>query len=353
MPLPSKRNPQDIASSLEAWFTDKFKHPCSIQDVGIPTGTGMSSETILFTLHHDGLVEPMVARIRPSMQDWPVFPVYDLDAQVQAMQLVAARSQVPVPTIRFIEKSEDLLGDPFFVMDRVNGDAPPDMMPYTFGGSILDDFSPTELRDLQRNSVNILAQLHAMPLDGADTSFAAPHSNNPLQRLLQEQRDYYDWARNNIVYPTIEAAFDWLVANMPTNPGPTVLSWGDARIGNILYDRSVPVAVLDWEMVNLGPAGIDVGWMSFMHRFFQNLAVNYGMTGFPDFMLPADVLADYVAAGGFDIGDLHWYEVYGAMRFAAISIRTSGRQIAYGEAVQPDDPEDLIMHKDLLIQMIL
>ncbi len=189
IPLPSKRNPQDIASSLEAWFTDKFKHPCSIKDVGIPTGTGMSSETILFTLHHDGLVEPMVARIRPSMQDWPVFPVYDLDAQVQAMQLVAARSQVPVPTIRFIEKSEDLLGDPFFVMDRVNGDAPPDMMPYTFGGSILDDFSPTELRDLQRNSVNILAQLHAMPLDGADTSFAAPHSNNPLQRLLQEQRD--------------------------------------------------------------------------------------------------------------------------------------------------------------------
>ena len=127
MPLPSKRNPQDIASSLEAWFADKFKHPCSIKDVGIPTGTGMSSETILFTLHHDGLVEPMVARIRPSMQDWPVFPVYDLDAQVQAMQLVAARSQVPVPTIRFIEKSEDLLGDPFFVMDRVNGDAPPDV----------------------------------------------------------------------------------------------------------------------------------------------------------------------------------------------------------------------------------
>ncbi len=352
MPLPSKRNPQDIARSLEAWFTDKFEHQCSISDVGIPTGTGMSSETILFTLHHDGLDEQMVARIRPSMEDWPVFPVYDLDAQVKAIQLVASRSAVPVPNIRFVEGSEDLLGDPFFVMDRVAGVAPPDMMPYTFGGSVLDDFSATELRELQRNSVNILAQLHAMSLDGADTTFAAPHSNNPLQRLLQEQRSYYDWARNGISYATIEAAFDWLVANMPTDHGPTVLSWGDARIGNILYDRTQPVAVLDWEMVNLAPAGVDVGWMSFMHRFFQNLAVNYGMTGFPDFMLPADVLADYVSAGGFDVGDLHWYEVYGATRFAAISIRTSGRQIAYGEAVQPDNPEDLIMHKDLLVQMI-
>ncbi|MSO59980.1 MAG: phosphotransferase family protein [Ilumatobacteraceae bacterium] len=352
MPLPSKRNPQDIAHSLEAWFTDKFKHPCSISDVAIPIGTGMSSETILFTLHHKGLAEPMVARIRPSMDDWPVFPVYDLGAQVKAMQLVAARSSVPVPNIRFTEESEDLLGDPFFIMDRVDGNAPPDMMPYTFGGSVMDDFSPTELRELQRNSVNILAQLHAISLDGADTTFAAPNSDNPLQRLLEEQHNYYDWARSDIRYPTIEAAFDWLDANTPTNPGPTVLSWGDARIGNILYDRTRPVTVLDWEMVNLAPAGIDVGWMSFMHRFFQNLAVNYGMAGFPDFMLPADVLADYVAAGGFNIGDLHWYEVYGAMRFAAISIRTSGRQIAYGEAEQPDDPEDLIMHKDLLIKMI-
>jgi aminoglycoside phosphotransferase (APT) family kinase protein len=105
-------------------------------------------------------------------------------------------------------------------------------------------------------------------------------------------------------------------------------------------------------MVNVGHPGVDVGWMVFMHRFFQNIAEVMGMPGFPDMMLEEDVIADYVAAGGYDPGDLTWYQVYAAMRFAAISIRTSRRQIAYGEAAEPDEPEQLIMHRDLLRSMI-
>ena len=63
MPLPSKRNPEELARTLEAWFSKQFGHACTITDVGIPEGTGMSSETLLFTLHHNGLVEPVVTRL--------------------------------------------------------------------------------------------------------------------------------------------------------------------------------------------------------------------------------------------------------------------------------------------------
>ena len=47
---------------------------------------------------------------------------------------------------------------------------------------------------------------------------------------------------------------------------------GDARIGNVLYEGFTPVAVLDWEMAALGPRGLDLGWLVFLHAFFQMIA---------------------------------------------------------------------------------
>ena len=49
----------------------------------------------------------------------------------------------------------------------------------------------------------------------------------------------------------------WL---LEADPGPDVLSWGDARIGNIIYAGFEPAAVLDWEMAALGPRELDVSW---------------------------------------------------------------------------------------------
>jgi aminoglycoside phosphotransferase (APT) family kinase protein len=181
-------------------------------------------------------------------------------------------------------------------------------------------------------------------------AFIADHRVDALDRQLAEQRAYYEWARGDIRFPIIERALEWLEANRPADPGPTVLNWGDARPGNILFDGLTPSAVLDWEMVNLGPAGVDVGWMIFLHEFFQSLCDVFELPGFPDFCRPEDVLADYVEAGGRPISDddLHWYRTYASTRFAIVSIRTSSREAAYGNRPYPDDPEDLLMNRALL-----
>jgi len=353
MPLPSKRNPQELARTLEAWFTKEFGHPCTISDVGIPEGTGMSSETLLFTLHHDGLVEPVVTRLNPDMNDWPVFTIYDLAAQAGAMRLVGKHSDLPVPNIRFLENDASILGSPFLVMDRASGRALPDMPPYVFGGSYMDSMSMDERRELGRQVARVQARIHAIDLEkaaaaGSDLSFLPSLQGDAIDRLLAEQRAYYDWARGDLRLPVIERALVWLAAHKPQNPGPTVINWGDARPGNILFDGLTPTAVLDWEMVNAGPAGVDVGWMIFMHQFFQSLADVFEMPGFPEFCQPDEIIEAYESAGGQHIEDLQWYIVYASLRFAAVAIRTSLRGVAYAEREMPDDPEDLIMHKAML-----
>ena len=357
MPLPSKRDPEQLARTLEQWFGRQFGHPCTVSDVGIPEGTGMSSETLLFTIHHDGKSEPVVTRLSPDMNDWPVFPVYDLAAQAGAMRLVGAHSDVPVPHVRFLETDESILGSPFIVMDRVGGRALPDMPPYVFGGSYMDEFSVDQQRELGRQVARLQARIHAIDLEAAatagfDLSFLPARDGDAIDRLLAEQRAYYDWARGDLRLPVIERALQWLAEHKPKNPGPTVINWGDARPGNVLFDGLTPTAVLDWEMVNLGPAGVDVGWLIFMHTFFQSLADVFQMPGFPEFCRRDDIVAAYVEAGGTAPDDLEWYVVYGSLRFAAIAIRTSLREVSYGNREMPDDPEDLIMHKALLYAQI-
>ena len=50
--------------------------------------------------------------------------------------------------------------------------------------------------------------------------------------------------------------------------------------------------------------------------------------------------------------NLEWFEVFAALRFAIVSVRTSTRGIAYGQMEKPDDLDDLIMFRNLLEQML-
>ena len=188
------------------------------------------------------------------------------------MDLVRAHTDVPAPEVVWYEPDTKWLGTPFLVMRRIDGEAPPDIPPYVFGGWMMDA-TPEQRTRLQNSSVGVIARLHEITPETHDLAFLAQpaHGESPLDQQLGYQRWYYEWAREGVSYPLIERTFQWLDDNRPVE-GPTVLNWGDARIGNILYRDFEPVAVLDWEMATVGPAEIDIAWMVFLHRFFNDLA---------------------------------------------------------------------------------
>ena len=171
--------------------------------------------------------------------------------------------------------------------------------------TVADEFSVDQQRELGREVARLQARIHGIDLNAAagagfDLSFLPARDGDAIDRLLAEQRAYYDWARGELRLPVIERALEWLAARKPKNPGPTVINWGDARPGNVMFDGLTPTAVLDWEMVNLGPAGVDVGWLIFMHTFFQSLADVFQLPGFPEFCRRDDIVGAYVEAGEND-----------------------------------------------------
>jgi aminoglycoside phosphotransferase (APT) family kinase protein len=315
----------------------------------------MSSETLLFdaTWREAGAERsaPFVARVAPDPRDVPVFPSYALATQFRVMQL-AARGGVPVPNVRWLEEDAARIGSPFFVMDRVAGRVPPDIMPYPMG-SWLSEASREDQRRLQDATLAAIAKLHAIDPEKSGArflEFSLPGAT-ALRRHVENQRRFYDWMRQGRRFPLIERAFAWLEAHWPADEGDTVISWGDSRIGNVLYDGFAPAAVLDWEMAALGPRGLDLGWLSFMHAFFDVIARGAGLPGMPHFLRAGDVADEYARLTGVRL-DLRWYEAYAALRHGIIMARIVSRAVHFGETTAPADPDAAIPHRALLEQML-
>ena len=139
------------------------------------------------------------------------------------MQLVREHIDVPGPVVAFHEPDAGWLGTPFVVMQRVDGEAPPDIPPYPFGGWLRDTSREAHER-LQRNAVSVLARLHEITPERVDLSFLVkPYDGSPVDRQLAHERAYYEWAREEVTYPLIERTFEWLDANRPPEP-PAVLN---------------------------------------------------------------------------------------------------------------------------------
>jgi aminoglycoside phosphotransferase (APT) family kinase protein len=314
----------------------------------------MSSETILFDARWtaDGAEthERMVARIAPDASDVPVFPSYDMAKQARCISLVGELTDVAVPRVIGWDGRGDLIGAPFFVMERVDGVVPPDVMPYTFGDNWLYNATEEDQGRLATSTLEVLAKLHAVdePEQTFDFLAYADDGETPLRRHVAHTRAWYEFAAaDGVRSELVERAFRWLDEHWPRDEGPTVLSWGDARIGNVMYSDFTPVAVLDWEMAGLGPRELDVSWLLFAHQVFEHLASRFGAPGMPSFLTRDDVLATYERLTGYTLRDIDFYLAYAALQWGIVFLRTGVRSVHFGERAMPDDPEEFMHHRDL------
>ena len=368
----SSRDPAAVRALLEKWLAGVLP-PGAEPEVTLHDGiqtNGMSSETVLLAItttdsQGDGArtTKEYVARVAPAAEDLPVFPSYRLQDQYDAMRLAGELSGIPVPPVGLIEPTGDVLGTPFFLMDRLDGAVPPDVMPYPFGDNWLYDAAPDQQAALQRSTVEVLAKLHGIPDAPERFAFLDPavtghEGATPLARNVAKTRAWYDYAvtpsssgEGSPRSPLIERALAWLEANLPIE-GPPVLVWGDARIGNVMYRDFAPVAVLDWEMASLGPREMDLAWLVFAHAVFQEIATAFELPGMPDFLRPDDVVATYEELSGVEVGDLLWYQVLAAVIWGIVFLRTSARQVHFGEIEPPEDPESVMHHRPLFERLL-
>ncbi|MER7000034.1 phosphotransferase family protein [Streptomyces sp. NPDC000410] len=347
-PRTTTRDPEELAQRLTAWLGDRLPG-AKVVDFRVPESNGMSSETLLFDIDHpEPPLRACALRLAADPAAYTIFPVYDLRRQYETMRDVARHTDLPVPRVLWLEEDPGPLGAPFFVMERVDGRVPPDVMPYTYEGNWLHSATDAERAALEESTVSLIARLHDQyPVPSPDRSRSA------LRAHVESQRDYYAWVVDGLPRsPLIERAFDHLTAHWPADEGPAVLNWGDARIGNIIYDGFAPAAVLDWEMAALAPREVDLGWTVYLHRFFQDLTVSFGQPGLPDFLRRDRIERRYAELTGHTPRDMEFYTLYAALRHAIVMLRVAYRQVHFKEVEVPENPDRMILHHDSLAAMV-
>jgi aminoglycoside phosphotransferase (APT) family kinase protein len=159
-----------------------------------------------------------------------------------------------VAPVRWIEETGTVLGQPFFVMDRVEGMHEVDDPTLTMFARSLDD-----LHHLDTAKV-----VHAFPVQPRDAEEGVRSAIDHWEGV------YLRAARTPI--PLIDDAAAWLRANLrPT--GPLAVVHGDPGPGNFLHSGGRLVAFTDWEFGHLGDPAEDWVYLASMRgRSFMGVA---------------------------------------------------------------------------------
>ena len=336
MPTPWERDLVAARAALARWLRAKLPQAREIElsELVAPQASGFSNETLLFDLSRVEAgrrrSESLVVRIQPT--GYQVFPEYDMRMQFDTMRLLA-QSGVPVPKMHWLEAEDtSVLGAPFYVMGRVTGRVPSDRPLYTVEGW-LKESPPAEQERVWWGAIESMAAIHRIDWRAAGFGFVdRPELGaNPLDQQMAYYERYLRWAARGRPQPTTEAAWEWLQKNKPDDPVDS-LCWGDARIGNIIFDGTTPVAVLDFEMVTHGNGEQDLAWAIFLDRHHSEGVGVPRLPGFPSF---ADTVSRYEELVGRKVKHLRFYEIFAGFRFAVIMIRLAQQMVHYG--VMPAD----------------
>jgi aminoglycoside phosphotransferase (APT) family kinase protein len=296
-------------------------------------GAGESSDTSLFRAHwnEDGRAHVLDGVLRSAPGGDAPFPEYDLAMQFGIMRALGEHTSVPVPEVLWLEEDPTALGAPFLVMKAVDAEAPLDFPPY-HGAGFYHAASSSQRRHMWRSTVAALARQHAADWRALGLAFVPGGGSDEDPRthgLVYWRRYLDDWIKQGAAetIPVFDEALDWLERSRP-EPSRIALCWGDAKLGNVLYDRASyeVAAVLDWELATIGDPEADLASLRVSDLRAQDGA-GACLDGTPD---TEELVALYERASGRRIEHFHWALVYATFWRGAVALKVMRRMKAQG-----------------------
>ncbi len=221
--------------------------------------------------------------------------------------------RVPAPLLHCAD--EDVLGAPFYVMERVRGVI---LRNDAAGIAGLDE---SGMHTACLALVDTLADIHSVDLEAAGlTEFGRPDG--------YVQRQVEGWTRRWEASKTDEmAAMDiaarWLADNLPGDL-PGAMIHNDFKYDNVVYpadDFTRVAAVLDWELATVGDPLMDLGTsLAYWSEAGDDdvLQTVAGPTGRPGNLTRREVAARYGERTGTDVSNILFYYVAGLFKVAVI-----------------------------------
>ena len=330
----------EVKTSLETWIAKQMPQAAnvSITEPEKP-GMGLSSETILFDIKWEESGEqksrPVVMRAAPQGEG--VFPEYELGHQFRIMKILKENTDIPVANMLWLEEDTSVIGAPFFLMDRLEGEVPQDYPSY-HGSGMYFEASLEQRTKMWMGTLEALASIHRLDWKGMDFSFLGePKSNaDAVDRQIAYWDNYLNWVKDDPSesHPTMEAALDWLKNNR-YEPERLTLCWGDARIGNTLYRKTDKdaLAIMDWEMAFIGDPIADLAWFFTLDKQHSK---GYGLPRLEGTPEDEEIVKRYEELTGWKVKNLFYNEVLATFRYGGTVIAVLKKFIKQGIPIEED-----------------
>lgn len=330
-PVVNLRRAETGADSLDLAALDGFlraslpalRGPMRVEKIG----GGQSNPTFFVSFDNRRLV----LRKKPAGDVLP--SAHAVDREFRVMKALAGTA-LPVPPVVLYHAGEDVIGTPFYLMERVEG--------RVFTDNSLPGMAPAERREIYLAMADTLAVLHAVDWRAAGLADFG-RSGGYFARQLRRWQQQWDLSRTG-ENAAIDELLRWLPEHMPDDD-ETTLAHGDFKLNNLLFHPTRPhvVAVLDWELSTLGHPLADVAfntvtWRTLPQEFGGIRGLDLAALGIPD---EQEYLAHYYRRSGrTDSGrqatPFHWG--FALMRWAVIFEGIAARA-AHGNAVADDAAE--------------
>jgi aminoglycoside phosphotransferase (APT) family kinase protein len=214
-------------------------------------GSGSSNQTA-FVEWGD---EEFVLRCAPEHERVP-YLLHDVVEEYEILSALAG-TEFPAPEPVAVCEDGSVLGTPFYLMERVPGDALGSL-----GDGELPRFAtPEHRRRMGEEMVDTLASLHALDHERFDVRDVPEGTlEEAVEAHTANLRDAFE-ATGRELTRALEVG-DWLRENVPEPPERTLVH-GDYKTDNQLFAPGTPpriAAVLDWEMAGIGDPRADLGW---------------------------------------------------------------------------------------------
>lgn len=211
----------------------------------------------------------------------------------------------------------DVIGAPFFIMERRRGTVVRGIIPEEYGGG--ED--PVMNRRLSETLVDSLAAFHSVDYRTVGLE-GIGKAEGFMKRQVEGWTKRYARARTKEI-DCVEDLTGWLAEKRPEAVESTLVH-NDWRLDNIMLDPSDPsrvTAVFDWDMCTLGDPLADVGtllslWLEEGESFGRETIMPSNV---PGFMTRSEAVERYGETSGRDMSGIPFYRVFGLFKMAVIA----------------------------------
>ena len=293
----------ELSESLTAWLRTRLPAD-DLRIEGLDrVEFGHSAEMMVLTIVTSENSRDVVLRLRPRPP--ALLEPYDLKRQFDILRSLKG-TPVRAPSALWLEETGDVLGRPFFVMERVAGEV------YEMHAPDGPDATPDRIRRMCMSMAEQLAAIHRVELAATgldELDDGGTHLDRELEHWESEMHRV-----QRAPLPALERLVKGLKDTKPV-PCPTVaLVHGDAKPGNFAFVGDDVSAVFDWEMTTVGDPLTDIGWMEML--WMQPV----GITSHPAAPSIEEFLAHYESVSGIRMQNRSWYRALNAYKMAVICL---------------------------------